>query len=162
MTDWTRPKTGCDTGISMKRLGEILLDWGVLAVAELHTALEACRRSGGRLGTQLLRFGFVDERSLLDALSEQNGVPSVTSRVLGRAPIEIRGLLAPKVARRLQAVPFGKSATALRVAMTNPGDRAKIEEMIGGQIFLELNVRVQKDWTKDDKRLKELGYKPGG
>ena len=34
-----------------------------------------------------------------------------------------------------------------------------IEEMIGGQIFLELNVRVQKDWTKDDKRLKELGYK---
>jgi len=37
--------------------------------------------------------------------------------------------------------------------------RAKIEEMIGGQVFLELNVRVQKDWTKDDARLKELGYK---
>jgi hypothetical protein len=113
----------------MKRLGEILLDWGVIAVSELHTALEACRRSGGRLGTQLLKFGFVDERSLLDALSEQYGVSSATARVLSRAPQELRSLLPPRVARRLQAVPFGRSGTALKVAMTNPGDPAKVEEI---------------------------------
>ena len=40
--------------------------------------------------------------------------------------------------------------------------RQKIEEMIDGQVFLELNVRVEKNWTKDDNRLKELGYKIGG
>jgi hypothetical protein len=113
----------------MKRLGEILLDWGVIAVAELHTGLEACQRTGGRLGTQLLKFGFVDEYSLVEALSEQYGVPSVTERVLRRAPLEIRRTLPPGVCRRLQAVPFGRSGDELRVALANPRDPAAIEEI---------------------------------
>ncbi len=71
----------------MRRLGEILLDKGALALSELHTGLEACRRTGGRLGTQLLRFGFVDERALLAALSEQYGVPSAAAEVISRAPL---------------------------------------------------------------------------
>lgn len=37
--------------------------------------------------------------------------------------------------------------------------REKIEELIGNQVFLELNVRVEKNWTKDEKLLRELGYK---
>ncbi len=113
----------------MKRLGEILLDWGVIAVSELHTGLEACRRSGGRLGTQLLKFGFVDENSLLEALSEQYGVPAVSGRVLERAPLEVRSMIPPRVARRLQAVPFARTPEGLRVAMTNPRDPASIEEI---------------------------------
>jgi hypothetical protein len=113
----------------MKRLGEILLDWGMIAVSELHTGLEACRRSGGRLGTQLLKFGFVDEISLLEALSEQYGVQSVTGRALRRAPIQTRSLLPPRVARRLQAVPFGTSREFLKVAMTNPRHPAAVDEI---------------------------------
>ena len=61
----------------MQRLGEILIEEGVLSLTELHTALETCHRTGGRLGTQLLEFGYVEERMLLDALSRQLGVPSV-------------------------------------------------------------------------------------
>jgi hypothetical protein len=113
----------------MKRLGEILLEWGMIAVSELHTGLEACRRSGGRLGTQLLKFGFVDEISLLEALSEQYGVQSVTGRALRRAPIQTRSMLPPRVARRLQAVPFGTSRDFLKVAMTNPRDPGRIDEI---------------------------------
>ena len=86
----------------MKRLGEILIDWGAIAVSELHTGLEACRRSGGRLGTQLLKFGFVNEQTLLDALAEQYGVPSVTSRMLSKAPKDLQTSLPPALARRLQ------------------------------------------------------------
>jgi len=113
----------------MKRLGEILLDWGVIAVSELHTGLEACHRAGGRLGTQLIRFGFVDEHTLLEALSEQYSVPSVAERIVRRSPLEIRKLLPPKVARRMQAVPFGRNNNTLKVAMVNPKDPAVIEEI---------------------------------
>lgn len=113
----------------MKRLGEILIDWGAIAVSELHTGLEACRRSGGRLGTQLLKFGFVTERTLLDALSEQYGVPSVTGRMLSKAPKELRTSIPPALARRLQAVPFGRTGTTVRVALANPRDPAKVEEV---------------------------------
>jgi hypothetical protein len=113
----------------MKRLGEILLDWGVIAVPELHTGLEACQRTGGRLGTQLLKFGFVDEHRLLDALAEQTGVKPVSSSRLERADLEVLSLLPAKHARRLRAVPFQESGGVLMVAMINPLDPVAIEEL---------------------------------
>ncbi len=36
--------------------------------------------------------------------------------------------------------------------------RARIEKMIGTRVFLELLVRVEKNWTKDAKKVEELGY----
>ena len=92
----------------MKRLGEILLESGAIAIAELHTGLEACHYSGGRLGTQLLKFGFVDEHALLEALSDQLGVPSVPSTILRRAPDSLRRMIPLHVARRVQVVVYEK------------------------------------------------------
>ena len=36
--------------------------------------------------------------------------------------------------------------------------RAKIEALVGGKVFLELHVRVEKDWTKDRELIRRLGY----
>ncbi len=36
--------------------------------------------------------------------------------------------------------------------------REKIEEMVGTKVFLELAVRVEENWTKDEQKLRELGY----
>ncbi len=114
----------------MKRLGEILLDRGAIAIAELHTGLEACHYRGGRLGTQLLRFGFVDEHALLEALSEQLSVPPVTTAVLRRAPDPLRRMIPLNVALRLQAMVFDRRDGELSVAMTAPRNPAAIEEVI--------------------------------
>jgi len=35
--------------------------------------------------------------------------------------------------------------------------RLELERILGRQVFLELNVRVEKGWTDDPRRLKELG-----
>jgi hypothetical protein len=113
----------------MRRLGEILVDWGALAVAELHTGLEACHRTGGRLGTQLLKFGFIEEHQLLDALAEQYGVKSVSTITLERTRQELLALIPANHARRLQAVPFQQADKQLYVAMTNPRDPMAIEEI---------------------------------
>jgi hypothetical protein len=113
----------------VKRLGEILLERGAIAVAELHTGLEACHHRGGRLGTQLLRFGFVDEHALLEALSEQLGVPPVASQVLLRAPKSLRRMIPVAVSRRLQAVAFERREGRLSIAMTSPRSPAAIEEV---------------------------------
>ncbi len=122
----------------MKRLGEILLEHGAIAIAELHTGLEACHYSGGRLGTQLLKFGFVDEHALLEALSEQLGVPSVSASVLRRAPDSLRRLIPLHVARRLQVVVFEKKDGNLSVAMTTPRSPAAIEEVVS---YLGLDIK---------------------
>lgn len=113
----------------MKRLGEILLEKGALSIGELHTALERCHRSEGRLGTQLLQLGFVDESTLLGALSEQFDVPSASEDELRRAGEDVRQLLPAARARHLRAVPVRRSGDVLRVAMANPGDPAAVEEI---------------------------------
>jgi hypothetical protein len=113
----------------MQRLGEILIEKGVLSLTELHTALETCRMTGGRLGTQLLEFGYVDESVLLDALSKQMSVSNVTKVKLLHSPLDVRRLVPPHVGRRIQAVPFEKTSRGIKVAMTNPNDRAAIDEI---------------------------------
>lgn len=121
----------------MKRLGEILLERGAIAIAELHTGLEACHYSGGRLGTQLLKFGFVDEHALLEALSEQLGVPWVASPVLRRAPDNLKRLIPPQVARQVQVVVFEQKHGKTSVAMTTPRNPAAIEEVVS---YLGLDI----------------------
>jgi hypothetical protein len=122
----------------VKRLGEILLERGAIAVAELHTGLEACHYSGGRLGTQLLKFGFVDEHALLEALSEQLGVPWVSSSVLRRAPDSLKRLIPLQVARRVQVVVFEQKEGNTGVAMTTPRNPAAIEEVVS---YLGLDIK---------------------
>ena len=121
----------------MKRLGEILLESGAIAISELHTGLEACHYSGGRLGTQLLKFGFVDEHALLDALSVQLGVPSVSSSILRRAPDNLRRMIPLHVARRVQVVVFEKKEGKLGIAMTMPRSPRAIEEIVS---YLGLDI----------------------
>jgi GTP-binding protein Era len=36
--------------------------------------------------------------------------------------------------------------------------REAIEEMVGRQVFLKLWVRVQKNWTRDARAIRRLGY----
>ena len=114
----------------MKRLGEILLEHGAIAIAELHTGLEACHHNGGRLGTQLLKFGFVDEHALLEALEEQLEVPSVSAAILRRAPEELQRMVPLHVARRLQAIVFERKSGHVGVAMTTPRSPATLEEIV--------------------------------
>jgi GTP-binding protein Era len=36
--------------------------------------------------------------------------------------------------------------------------RRRIEDLLNGKVFLELFVRVEKNWTKDPKKVEEMGY----
>lgn len=113
----------------MRKLGEILIEKGVTSTGELHTALEACHRHRSRLGTQLLRLGFLTEKQLLSALAEQTGRPPVPREILEAATLDVMGLLPRKTAERLHAVPFAKLQSQLHVALINPRDDAAIEEV---------------------------------
>jgi GTP-binding protein Era len=36
--------------------------------------------------------------------------------------------------------------------------RAQIEELLGTRVYLDLHVRVAKDWQRDPKQLRKLGF----
>jgi GTP-binding protein Era len=36
--------------------------------------------------------------------------------------------------------------------------RAQIEELLGTKVYLDLHVRVAKDWQRDPRQLRKLGF----
>ncbi|HUG72130.1 MAG TPA: ATPase, T2SS/T4P/T4SS family [Steroidobacteraceae bacterium] len=56
-------------------LGELLLDAGLLGVADLERGLALQQKLGGRIGSVLMRIGAVSEDNLLQVLSRQLGLP---------------------------------------------------------------------------------------
>lgn len=139
----------------MKRLGELLLERGAIDVNELHTGLEASNRLGGRLGTQLLRFGFVTEKDLLEALSIQFNVPFIPEVLLLKVSLDVRRMLPIEVLRKYQAVPYEAGPGRLMMAMVNPRDPAALEELAGHtELHLEPCVATEQ---AIDRALDELG-----
>lgn len=64
-----------DADASPHLLGELLIARQAITPADLERALELQQSVGGRLGSLLVRIGALSEDQLLDALSEQLGLP---------------------------------------------------------------------------------------
>lgn len=60
---------------SKKRVGEILIEDGVLTQANLEEALIQQKKEGGIIGQILIRLGYVTEENLVAALSKQLNIP---------------------------------------------------------------------------------------
>jgi hypothetical protein len=125
----------------MNRLGEILVAKGAVSTDGLRSALEACRRSGGRLGTWLIRLGLLGEAALLEALAEQTGCPTATTLDLATAPSEIRGIIPPAFAKHHLVMAFRRQGRTLEVAMVNPNDLLLVDE-VGGMTHFVVRPHV--------------------
>ncbi|MBN1458752.1 MAG: hypothetical protein JXA57_04395 [Armatimonadetes bacterium] len=60
---------------SRKRLGEVLLDEGLITEQQLSVAVEAQQTGGGLLGEILVEMGLVSERDIARAVAVQNACP---------------------------------------------------------------------------------------
>ena len=108
-----------------------------MTISELHTGLDMTRRKGGRLGTHLLRLGFVEEEALLRALEEQFGVRPIAERELEAVPEAVREIVPPEIRQRYGVVPVARLGNVLELAMINPLDpdaREAVEKATGMMI----------------------------
>ncbi len=114
-----------------RKLGELLVDEGLLTGETLDRALSAQTRSGHdvRLGGILLGGGVVKERALLDTLGRIHRCPAVGWAELGEAQRDAYRLLPAPRAYRLGAFPFSIEKRTLRVAFVDPSDLAAIDEV---------------------------------
>ena len=55
-----------------------------------------------------------------------------------------------------KAIVIGAGASRLRDVGTRA--RAEIEALLGTKVYLDLHVRVLKDWQRDPKQLRRLGF----
>ena len=111
-----------------KKLGEILLQRGVLTARQLEHALRLQREDKALLGEVLLRLGAVDQADLDRALAEQHGVPYVVLEDEQIDP-QVVMLVPESFARCSLAVPFCVSGDTIHVAMMAPDDLWAISEI---------------------------------
>jgi type II secretion system (T2SS) protein E len=113
----------------MARIGELLVEAGVITKVQLAEALAHQREHGGRLGTNLVELGMLDEKALAKELAKQLSIPSATAAQIDRAEAGARKLLPGKLADRLRAVPIREDAGKLWVAMADPTDQHAVNEV---------------------------------
>ena len=122
----------------MGLMGEMLVERGDISVEQLHTGLAACRRGHWRLGSCLVQYGFIEEKSMLEVLAVQHGVPFVSEPMLFKYMESLdAGVLPRSMLRQLRVVPFRMMKDRIQVAMSNPGDASVIDHIAN---FTQLHV----------------------
>src|SRR5262245_356778 len=101
------------------RLGELLLREKRVTPVQLQEALNHQRLNGGRLGSSLVKLGFVAEDDIAAAISRQAGVPSVNLRELELDPAVVR-LVSGETAAKYNVLPVARAGTTLTLAMADP------------------------------------------
>ena len=113
----------------VQKLGETLVELGYLTESELDEALaiEARDRSIP-LGQILADMGVVEIEVVNAVIARKLGIPYVSLKTF-RIPPEILKRIPAAVAQRFQTLPVAESDNALVVAIENPMDMAKLEEL---------------------------------
>jgi type IV pilus assembly protein PilB len=103
----------------MSKLGELLVSSGTISQKQLGDALALQKKEGGRLGSNLVKLGFVGEEKLTDFLSKHFGVPSVN---LDRIEVDenVIKIIPADVARKYTILPISKAGAKLTIAMLDP------------------------------------------
>ncbi len=126
------PGTGEST--LAKRIGELLVEKGVITNGQLTRALQSQLISGGHLGTCLVELGYagVDElgETLADALHMRYARPEMLSGI----PAWVIKSLDADIAERFQVVPIGKEDRCLHLAVISPSRLSSLSTKTGFKI----------------------------
>src|SRR5580692_1006376 len=101
------------------RLGEILIKENLITSDQLKKALEHQKSTGGRLGTCLMKLGFISDDEITGVLSRQYGVPSINLKYY-EVDANVIKLIPQDTAVRYQIVPLSRVGSTLTIAMTDP------------------------------------------
>jgi MSHA biogenesis protein MshE len=136
-----------------KRLGDLLIEEGIVTEEQVQQALASQHDTGQKLGDALIALGFISEKQMLNFLSQQLGLPLID---LSRAPIDADAVqLLPEVhARRLRAMVVAQNGDTLRVAMSDPADLFTQESLMNllGEYALEFIIASERQLVESFDR----------
>jgi len=113
---------------------------GLITKEQLQEAVANQVIFGGRLGTNLLEFGYLDEETLAKYLARQHRVKTVRLVDLaGLNPVVIK-IIPKRLAEKYQAVPIRLDQKKLYVVMSDPSAMGAISELsfVTGKIIVPL------------------------
>jgi hypothetical protein len=143
--------------MARKKLGEMLVEAGVLTEQGLRMALNEQRRWGGTLGRTLVEMKLVSEAELVRVLSAQLAMPTID---LDNIEIHstVLDLVPGDLAEQHSLVPFAQPMKFLDVAMADPTNLGVIDEL---RIRTQLNIRPYLAGPKMIERALAKHYRRG-
>ena len=97
------------------RIGELLLKEKRITPEQLQQALNHQKASGGKLGYNLVKMGFVKDEQITALLSKQYGVPAISLAQFKIDPTIVK-LVPTETARKYQMIPLSRSGSTLEMA----------------------------------------------
>jgi len=122
-----------------RNIGSILIDRGSLAHDKLPAVVEQLATSKERFGEICLRQGFVNDEELAMALSEQFNLPYVDLADF-KMDEEVLNALPPEAIYRYHFVPLEMTPEALVVAISDPSDVIKLDEL---ELMLDRPLQIK-------------------
>jgi type IV pilus assembly protein PilB len=119
------------------KLGEILVREQMISPSQLRESLDYQREHGGRLGSIVVKLGFISDDFISTVLSRQYGVPSVNLELFD-VDADILELIPYEAAVRYSVLPLSRSGANLTIAMADPTDVPAIDDL---KFMTGLNIK---------------------
>jgi len=110
------------------RLGDMLVQAGIITEEQLKEALDKQRTSGMRLGQVLLKYGYLTQQDLTGVLESQLGIKSVNLKQTS-VDSKVARMIPENLARRHVVIPVQVEKGHLHLAMRDPLDQVAIQDV---------------------------------
>ncbi|MDH4230652.1 MAG: type IV-A pilus assembly ATPase PilB [Nitrospirota bacterium] len=110
------------------KLGQLLIASSIISEEQLKQALNVQRKEGGRLGTNLVKLGYLTEEKLVSFLSKQYGVPAINLTEYKIDP-SILKLVPADMAKKYLILPVARVGATLTVTMADPSNVFAIDDV---------------------------------
>ena len=153
---------------SRKKLGQILVGWGVINAAQADQAVKQGKQSGKRIGDALVELGLATEKDVTKALAEQFGMQYVDLSANGMAAEIDMKALDEGIIKKYLVLPLGKAGGKMRLIVHDPMDlelldnlRFRLNMDIEPRLATRSQIRAFIDGTLKGGPAADKGVAPG-
>ena len=116
------------SGAGKTRIGELLCKEGYITSGQLQMALTYQKKHQGRLGSILIKLGYIEEQTIANVLSRLHNYPGVLISKMFPDPEALK-ILSYDVAKKYMAFPLKLEGETLEITMAEPSDTSAVEEL---------------------------------
>ena len=116
------------SGAGKTRIGELLCKEGYITGSQLQEALAHQKKHKGRLGSILLRLGYIEEETIVNVLSRIHNYQAAIISKMSPDPEALK-ILTYDEAKKYMAFPLKIKGDTLEVCMAEPTDTTAVEDL---------------------------------
>ena len=152
----TRPEPQAAPGKGSSRLGERMLDRGLLDATQLQYALQKNEVEKQRLGRILIRHGLANESDIVQTLAEMNGIDFVQVDTLPQADPQVLAMFNRELCQLRQFLPLRRAGDALEVLLGD-ADTQAVQQLVLQRCGLRCRF-VQGEYGKVARLIRHTYY----